>query len=170
MITGGDGGDLIYGGAGDDSIDGGDDDDSFHADAGADTLVGGDGFDSFVGGEGADLIDVTDGAAGLQRDQVEIDFETDFGDVIVGFSTEAPTSGGDELDIRDLLLPAGTLSDAVAQGYLSFDGDATQTTLSADFDGAAGAGAPVVMCTFEGIGFVDSATSETMFADNIFVV
>jgi protein-L-isoaspartate(D-aspartate) O-methyltransferase len=81
--------------------------------------------------------------------------------VIIGFNTDAPGSGGDELDIRDLLLPTGTLADAVAQGYLSFGGDATQTTLSADLDGAAGAGAAVVMCTFHGLGFVDSATSET---------
>ena len=41
------------------------------------------------------------------------------------------------LDIRDLLLPVGTLADAVTQGYLSFSGDATSTTLSVDLDGAA---------------------------------
>jgi len=64
----------------------------------------------------------------------------------------------------------GTLADAVSQGYLSFSGDATSTTLSVDADGAAGPGAAVTMCTFTDIGFVDSTTSQTDFADNIFVV
>ena len=101
---------------------------------------------------------------------MEIDFAADFGDVITGFNTAAPASGGDELVIRDLLLPVGTLADAVAQGYLSFSGDATATTLSVDFDGTAGPGAAAAMCTFTGVGFVDSTTSQTDFSDNIFVV
>ena len=151
-------------------MDGGANDDTIFADAGADTIVAGDGVDNIIGGAGADLIDITDGASGAQRDHVEIDFDVDFGDVIIGFNTDVPSSGGDELDIRDLLLPVGTLADAVAQGYLSFGGSATDTTLTVDLDGAAGAGTAVTMCTFQGIGFTDSATSEALFEDNIFVV
>jgi hypothetical protein len=60
-----------------------------------------------------------------------------------------------------------TFQDAIDQGYLSFTGTATSTTLWLDNDGSAGAGMAVVACTFEGIGFVDSATSEALLADNI---
>jgi Ca2+-binding RTX toxin-like protein len=170
QVIGNGGGDNMRGGEGTDSLDGGDGRDILDGGAGADTLVGGAGLDAFIGGEGADQLDLTDPAGKLETDHVEIDFTTDFGDVITGFNTTAPASGGDELDIRDLLLPVGTVADAVSQGYLSFSGDPTQTTLSVDLDGAAGAGAPVVMCTFVGVGFVDSTTSQNDFADNIFTV
>ncbi len=170
QIFGAGGADLMIGRDGDDSMDGGNGADDLDGGAGADTLVGGDGADDFIGGEGADQLDLTEAAGKLATDRVEIDFATDFGDVITGFNTTAPASGGDELDIRDLFLPVGTLADAVAQGYLSFSGDATSTTLSVDLDGAAGPGTAVAMCTFTGIGFVDATTSQTDFADNIFVV
>ena len=152
QVIGAGGGDLMYGREGDDSMDGGNGADNLYGGAGADTLIGGAGRDAFIGGEGADQLDLTEAAGKLATDHVEIDFTTDFGDVITGFDTTAPASGGDELDIRDLLLPVGTLADAVTQGYLSFSGDATSTTLSVDVDGAAGPGTAVAMCTFTGIG------------------
>src|SRR4029453_15347354 len=170
QVFGAGGGDLMYGREGDDSMDGGNGADNLYGGTGADTLVGGAGRDAFIGGEGADQLDLTEAAGKLDTDHVEIDFAAHFGDVITGLNTTAPASGGDELDIRDLFLPFGTLADAVTQGYLSFSGDATSTTLPVDFDRAAGPGAAASMCSFTGVGFVDSATSQTDFDDNIFVV
>jgi hypothetical protein len=57
--------------------------------------------------------------------------------------------------------------DAVDDGYISFGGTATETTLSIDVDGAAGPATAAVACTFSGLAFVDTATSEALFADNV---
>ena len=99
---------------------------------------------------------------------------SEFGDVILGFNTDALPGygsiiGGDTLDLADLFAVGTVFDDAVDGGYLIFGGDATATTLSVDLDGAVGAGAAQLACTFDGIGFVDSATSEALFADNIVV-
>jgi Ca2+-binding RTX toxin-like protein len=56
-IDGGDGNDVLYGGAGDDHLWGGDGDDIVIGGAGDDHLWGGDGADIVVGGAGRDHID-----------------------------------------------------------------------------------------------------------------
>lgn len=93
---------------------------------------------------------------------------TQLGDTVLAFNAEAATDVADRvLFVGDILTAVGTFEDAVDQGYLSFGGDAASTTLSVDNDGSAGPEAAVVAVTFSGIAFVDSATSEALFADNI---
>jgi len=85
-IIGTDGADVIHGGGGNDIIRGG---------AGND-LIGGDGGDDVLtGGLGADVFEWTLGDAGTAGSPT-IDQVTDF-------STTAVASGGDALDLRDLL-------------------------------------------------------------------
>lgn len=69
-LYGGDGFDLIYGGAGADKIHGGDDDDALYGEGGEDTMWGDDGadyidsgygWDTVFGGDGCDTIVVADG-------------------------------------------------------------------------------------------------------------
>lgn len=84
-LTGGAGNDALYGHAGDDILVGG---------AGSDLLVGGAGNDRLTGGAGSDvfawhLADRADGAVAV--------------DTITDFSTRPLSSGGDVLDLRDLL-------------------------------------------------------------------
>ena len=84
-LTGGSGNDALYGHEGNDSLLGG---------AGSDLLVGGAGNDRLTGGAGSDvfawrLADRGDGSGAL--------------DTITDFSTRQLSSGGDVLDLRDLL-------------------------------------------------------------------
>ena len=84
-LTGGAGNDALYGHAGDDVLIGG---------AGSDLLVGGAGNDRMTGGAGSDvfrwhLADRADGSVSV--------------DTITDFSTRPLSSGGDVLDLRDLL-------------------------------------------------------------------
>jgi hypothetical protein len=91
------------------------------------------------------------------------------GQFITGFDTRDPAAGGDMLTVAALLgVPTMALADAVAQGYLSFaDDGAGATCLLLDADGSAGAGGSATLCTFTDLAFVDAATAETQFADNI---
>ena len=84
-LTGGAGNDALYGHAGNDTLSGG---------AGSDLLVGGQGNDRMTGGVGTDVFawrfsDATPGATAV--------------DTITDFSTRPLASGGDVLDLRDLL-------------------------------------------------------------------
>jgi hypothetical protein len=94
---------VLLGGGGVDSLTGGSGNDALYGHAGQDTLIGGAGDDLLVGGEGADrltggvgsdvfswrLADVGDGAGVI--------------DTVTDFSTRPLASGGDVLDLRDLL-------------------------------------------------------------------
>ncbi len=56
LLDGGIGADTLYGGKGDDLLNGGEGNDTLHGSEGADTLYGGDGNDTLKGGAGDDLI------------------------------------------------------------------------------------------------------------------
>ncbi|WP_318843216.1 Hint domain-containing protein [Gemmobacter serpentinus] len=114
-IFGQDDDDTLYGGTGNDSLDGGIDDDELHGDEGNDTLRGGQGADSMYGGD--------------DRDTFIIDAPTDgLGDVIDG------GEGGDDYDTLDLR-GAGPLRitydpDNIENGVVDFldrDGNVTGT-------------------------------------------
>jgi len=64
-IDGGNGGDILVGGAGDDRLDGGNGVDDLTGGAGADTLVGGNGVDLLQGGVGDDLLQGDNGGDSL---------------------------------------------------------------------------------------------------------
>ena len=87
ILNGNDGDDKLFGGAGNDVVDGG---------AGADTISGGAGNDTLTGGLGADTFKWELSDAGVKG--------TPAADVITDFNPVPLASGGDVLDLRDLLL------------------------------------------------------------------
>jgi Ca2+-binding RTX toxin-like protein len=109
-LTGGAGNDRLLGGAGIDTLDGG---------TGKDILYGGAGNDTLTGGAGADVFawTLTDkGSSG-----------TPAKDVITDFDVAPVASGGDTLDLRDLLVGAnhvGTDAGNLTK-YLDFDTTST---------------------------------------------
>ncbi|NOS98072.1 MAG: type I secretion C-terminal target domain-containing protein, partial [Methylotenera sp.] len=119
VLTGGLGIDTIVGGTGNDTLSGNEDNDSLsggdgldllEGGAGNDTLVGSLGADTLLGGAGADTM--TGGVGGvdlLSSDTFRWDL-TDRGnkgaptlDTVTDFNPAAAVSGGDVLDLRDLL-------------------------------------------------------------------
>ncbi len=110
-ITGSSGNDTIRGGSGNDTVNGGDGNDMFFSGAGADSLTGGAGSDSF-------FFEFTGGGS---------------------FATIADfTPGADLLDFRGVS-GGSTLAQLFANGNLSFAENGTDTVISYDIDGAAGA-------------------------------
>jgi hypothetical protein len=110
-LLGGTGNDKLYGDEGNDSLDGGDGNDMLYGGAGDDTVVGGSGADTISGGAGDDVLS---GNSLLAGDLVTDVFKwelADIGnkgapasDVVKNFDNQAAGSGGDVLDLRDLLI------------------------------------------------------------------
>lgn len=91
ILNGARGNDLLRGGSGNDTLNGG---------AGNDILIGGAGNDILTGGEGSDVFRFERGDIALGV------VETD---VITDFNAAALTSGGDILDLSDILLGEGRI-------------------------------------------------------------
>ena len=111
------GNDVLRGGDGNDTLDGGIGNDRLEGGAGTDILIGGDGADTLIGGSGNDTM-----TGGLLSDVFEWTL-ADAGtkgspsvDTINDFNTAAAPSGGDVLDLRDLLTGENHVS---ATGNLS---------------------------------------------------
>jgi Ca2+-binding RTX toxin-like protein len=103
-LTGGTGSDIMRGDAGIDTLTGGTGDDRLEGGADNDSLTGGDGEDTLAGGAGNDTL-----TGGLLSDTFEWTLAdpgargTPAVDVVTDFSVAAQASGGDVLDLRDLL-------------------------------------------------------------------
>ncbi|WP_298398844.1 retention module-containing protein [uncultured Azonexus sp.] len=110
-LSGGAGVDRLYGGAGNDILSGGAGNDILDGGAGNDVLWGGAGNDNLTGGLGADTFAWGLGDRGTGGSGRAVDTITDF-------DVRAFASGGDRLDLRDLLVGenSGNL-----QNYLDFD-------------------------------------------------
>ncbi|HEX4405901.1 MAG TPA: calcium-binding protein, partial [Polyangia bacterium] len=123
ILWGLDGNDTLTGGAGRDTLLGGSGNDTLNGGAANDTLDGGKGNDIVIGGAGSDLIsggagnDTLTGGVGGVADTTSDTFRWHLGDAgtegtaataandtITDFSAAAASSGGDVLDLRDLLL------------------------------------------------------------------
>jgi Ca2+-binding RTX toxin-like protein len=121
-IDGGDDNDQLYGGDGNDTLLGGTGDDLISGDAGNDTLLGGTGNDTLLGGTGNDTLDGGDGndvlMGGAGNDLLTGGLGSDVfkwtladggpkgsptNDTITDFNVAPAASGGDVLDLRDLL-------------------------------------------------------------------
>ena len=147
-LTGTAGHDLVIGGAGDDALLGLAGDDTLVGGDGADVLSGGAGEDVLIGG--ASLADPYDG----QSDRFIFAALEDAGDVIHGFDVAAPESGGDLLDISDLLSSTGSSPSDIV--FESTNGGAdTEVKLDADGDGSA----EVLVASLIGV------SANTAFAD-----
>ncbi|MGV8992382.1 MAG: beta strand repeat-containing protein, partial [Thiobacillus sp.] len=103
-LNGGDGHDILEGGAGNDTLNGGTGNDVLRGGTGTDTLNGGDGNDILVGGAGNDLL-----IGGLGSDTFRWELAdrgvsgSPASDIVQDFDNAAVSSGGDILDLRDLL-------------------------------------------------------------------
>jgi Mg-chelatase subunit ChlD len=141
FINGGTGNDTIDGGAGNDLLVGGAGNDTLTGGTGADILRGGDGNDVLAGGDGNDLLaggagnDTMTGGAGAD---VFVWSLADRGapgtpavDTVQTFDNATAGSGGDVLDLRDLL--QGEAHDAISvgnlQNYLHFETAGGNTTI-----------------------------------------
>jgi Mg-chelatase subunit ChlD len=113
VLSGGDGNDSLLGGTGDDILRGDAGADTLDGGSGADRLEGGDGNDSLVGGDGKDTLSGAVGNDTLTGGLLSDTFEWTLADKgspgapavdrVTDFSTAAAASGGDVLDLRDLL-------------------------------------------------------------------
>ncbi|MDZ7920881.1 type I secretion C-terminal target domain-containing protein, partial [Rhodoferax sp.] len=144
VLVGGGGGDTLTGGTGNDVLVGG---------AGADTLVGGSGADIIWGGTGNDTL--TGGNTGSTTDLISDVFVWRLGDqgnagtpatdTITNFSTASQTSGGDVLNLQDLLQNenSGNLQD-----YLHFEVSGGNTIVHISHTGGFAADAHTVGGTY----------------------
>jgi Mg-chelatase subunit ChlD len=103
VITGSAGRDIIHGGDGSDVISGG---------TGADLIEGGRGSDTLTGNAGADTFEWNLADAGTAGTPVS--------DTVTDFDNAAYASGGDRLDLRDLLQGEGITASAL-DAYLHFE-------------------------------------------------
>jgi len=145
MLFGDAGNDVLRGNDGNDTLDGGANEDRLEGGSGSDTLLGGTGADTLLGGAGNDTLD--GGAADGVSDVFKWEL-TDRGnpgapaaDTIINFSTAAAGSGGDVLDLRDLLQGENHQSGAgnLAQ-FLSFEFNGSDTIVHVSSTGGFGAG------------------------------
>lgn len=121
FISGGDGSDTLSGGAGSDVVTGG---------AGADTLAGGSSSDTLTGGAGADTFVWSFADCGTLAAPAR--------DVITDFNMASYASGGDRLDLRDILQGTGATTATVLDGFLDFSRQGSDTVINVRATGAAG--------------------------------
>jgi hypothetical protein len=142
-IVGGTGNDLLYGEAGNDNIQGGDGNDLLSGGVGSDTLNGGAGADTIIGGAGADVLT---GGLGVDVFKWELGDQgakgTPTNDIITDFNVAPSGSGGDVLDLRDLLTGEAHIGNNPGNlaSYLHFEklGADTIVHVSANGEFAAG--------------------------------
>ena len=152
-------GNVLLGNLGDDSLVGGAGNDTLDGGAGNDLLIGGQGSDSLTGGAGKDTfywqVGDADGA---------IDTVTDL----------TKGSGGDVLDFSDVLTGESAADVATLVNYLTVSYNGTDTLITVDTDGAAGAGGSLTV-QVQGVdltnGAADQATIlQTLLNDGNLVV
>ncbi|HEX7639653.1 MAG TPA: Ig-like domain-containing protein, partial [Burkholderiaceae bacterium] len=135
-LVGGAGNDTLVAGSGSTLLDGGTGNDSLVGGTGSDTLSGGAGNDTLTGGDGSDVFKWHLGDQGTTAVPAK--------DTITDFNTAAASSGGDVLDLRDLLVgesrPAGTTGAGDLTNYLHFSYANGDTTIHISTTGSVGTG------------------------------
>ncbi|EKP0279205.1 VWA domain-containing protein [Aeromonas bestiarum] len=130
-LLGESGNDIIFGQEGSDILDGGEGDDYLNGGSGNDTLTGGLGDDILIGGLGSDTMTGGAGSDTFKWIAGNADGSTDN---ITDFTLGSPASGGDVLDLSDLLVgvPSGGSNEDLAtvlDNYLQFDTAANKLTI-----------------------------------------
>jgi Ca2+-binding RTX toxin-like protein len=153
-VDGGAGNDVLMTEAGNDKVQGGVGSDYLYGGKGNDLLIGGQGDDVLIGGVGSDTFTYEAGdLSGVVK-----------GDTIRDFQV-APT-GGDVLDLHDLLGNGGTLT----FGTVTEAGDKTTVKLTVDVDGAGTEHGAVELATITMTGFAPGASAadimNTLLADD----
>ncbi|MDO9144501.1 retention module-containing protein [Rhodoferax sp.] len=138
------GNDALNGGAGNDFIDGRAGDDNLAGGAGADVLMGGmgndilngnDGNDTLIGGSGHDTL-----TGGLGSDAFKWGLNDTGSDTITDFNLAPAASGGDVLDLTDLLVNENATASSL-DTYLSFgENELGQTVITVDANAGADGG------------------------------
>ena len=155
--------DLIYGSTLDDRLDG---------QGGDDVLIGREGMDTYIGGDGADTFDLTETTAA--SDTIDYTNVTEFGDTVTGFDVNAPASGGDQIDLADVLVGfTGSVADAVTGGFIRF----TESTPSSgvfdqvevDATGSSDGASWVTVLTFSDLSYASALAAQSGLEDNIIV-
>ena len=150
---------VIEGGAGADTLTGG---------GGADTISDGTGADIIIGGDGADIIIL---AADSETDVLVYNALSEAGDTVTGFDVSDPTTGGDIIDLADLLstgdFAGSSLSDAITGGYVTLTDNSGDAEVWVDLDGSGGGGSAVLLATLNGVDLIADAN---VLDDNIIVV
>ena len=142
-LNGGTGNDLLEGGAGSDTLNGGDGNDELRGGAGNDTLVGGNGNDVMVGGVGNDTLT---GGSGADVFRWEFADRGAAGspaiDTVLDFNTAPVASGGDILDLRDLLQGETTQGGSAGNllNFLHFSQSGGNTVLQVSANGGFSSG------------------------------
>ncbi|WP_155274331.1 retention module-containing protein [Aeromonas hydrophila] len=139
-LDGGSGNDILFGQEGSDLLDGGDGDDYLYGGSGNDTLISGAGSDTLIGGLGDDILiggfgsDTMTGGAGSDTFKWLAGDADGSTDKITDFTLGNPTSGGDVLDLSDLLVgvPSAANNNDLAtalDNYLKFDTATNKLTI-----------------------------------------
>ncbi len=175
QIYGGDGNDTIYGGTGNDLISGDAGNDILYGEAGNDTLRGGAGNDVLDGGAGNDVLyggagnDTLTGGLGSDTFKWEL---ADIGskgspasDTITDFDVASVASGGDALDLRDLLTGENHLvGTGNLASYLHFEKSGANTVIhvssTGDFAAGFDATKEVQTITLNGVDLVGSLSND----------
>jgi Ca2+-binding RTX toxin-like protein len=139
VMAGTAGNDTLFTGNGADSVSGGAGDDSISTAGGNDILIGGEGHDSLIGGAGSDTYVFTGSLSASNSDTV------------TGFTLLPVASGGDVLNLHDVLPGAaqGQTTEGALSAYVIVT-SGTNTTISVDADGAGGTPA-VLVVTLQGV-------------------
>ena len=136
VLRGDDGADILNGDAGDDQLEGGAGDDVLAGGTGADTLSGGAGDDTLSGGLGdlvSDTFEWTLADAGAKGAPAV--------DTITDFDAAAAPSGGDVLDLRDLLSGENQGADiGNLASFLHFEKSGSDTMVHISSSGGFGSG------------------------------
>jgi Ca2+-binding RTX toxin-like protein len=130
-LNGDAGNDRLVGGDGDDTLNGGAGTDILLGDAGSDTLIGGANNDTLTGGLGSDTF------VWRLADQSGSTGNNSGLDTITDFNEASVASGGDKLDLRDLLAASVGNSATSLTGSLNFTESASgNTTIHIENGGA----------------------------------
>jgi VCBS repeat-containing protein len=172
-LIGGTGDDLVSGDAGNDILQGNAGNDTLRGGAGNDTLDGGDGNDVLIGGAGTDLL-----TGGLGSDVFKWSL-ADAGpkgspatDTITDFNVAPAVSGGDVLDLRDLL---SAENHAVGTGnlasYLHFEKSGLNTIVhvssTGDFAAGFNAAKEVQTITLAGVDLVTGNNNDQQIIQSL---
>ncbi|MGJ8581680.1 MAG: beta strand repeat-containing protein, partial [Psychromonas sp.] len=133
-LTGTTGSDRIYGYGGNDTLNGGEGADLLRGGAGNDTLSGGSGNDILIGGIGSDTLTGNTGNDVFRWETVDATSV----DTITDFEIGPVASGGDIIDLAELLTGEGKIGTSGAgnlSNFLHFEFDGTTTTLYISADG-----------------------------------
>ncbi|WP_293267770.1 tandem-95 repeat protein, partial [Neptunomonas sp.] len=163
ILEGGDGNDILIGGLGHDHLVGG---------AGNDTLEGGSGNDLLVGGSGNDILSGDLGADIFQWSQADKGVSgSPSVDRITDFDSVAANSGGDVLDLSDLLQGEDASDLNSLLNYLHFEqvGADTVAHVSSNggFSGGYNAGAEDQTIIFQNTDLIGSFTNDQQIIQDL---